>query len=229
MSFRRQIAPLVRLDGAALDRAMSGLGMRFAVDAEPYPAIEDVLLFASQLGMEKDDYRVLNVLCTWIDVHGARINADRLTRLVDTCADHERTRAFWAAVGQWQHRDRRFTRLAALRSKRKRIDLFPGTDFQIQRRGEHPSFKDTALRVAAGTLRDRASDVLTPEQLSHMHPVYRERVVQGPSYRADMWAALTLDPSLGPAELARRTYGSFATAWEVRRDWSIVHNSSIAA
>jgi hypothetical protein len=229
MSFRRQIAPLVRLEGVALDRAMSGLGLRFAADPEPYPAIEDVLFFASQLGMEKDDYRVLSVLCKWIDVHGARINADRLTRLVDCFADHERTRAFWAAVGQWQHRDRRFIRLAALRSKRKRIDLFAGTDFQIQRRGEHPWFQDTALRVAAGTLRNRASDVSTPEELSQMHPIYRERVVQGPSYRADMWAALTLDPSLGPAELARRTYGSFATAWEVRRDWSIVHSSRFAA
>ena len=73
------------------------------------------------------------------------------------------------------------------------------------------------MRVAAGTLRDRASDVATPERLVQLHPVYRERVVQGASYRADMWAALQLDDSLTPSELARRTYGSFATAWEARR------------
>jgi hypothetical protein len=224
MSFRRQIAPLVRLEGAALDRAMAGVGMSFAVKAEPHLAIEDVLFFASRLGMEANDFRVLNVLCKWIDVHGARINVDRLTRLVETCADHERTRAFWAAVGQWKHRDRRFARLASLRSEAERIDLFPGTDFQIRRRGaEHPWFVGTCLRVAAGTLRDRASDVATPEQLARLNPVFRERVVQGPSYRADMWATLTLDPSLTPAELARRTYGSFASAWEVRRDWDVVH------
>ncbi len=45
MSFRRQIAPLVRIEGAELDRAMSGIGMRFAADPNPYPAIEDVLVF----------------------------------------------------------------------------------------------------------------------------------------------------------------------------------------
>jgi hypothetical protein len=223
MSFRRQIAPLARLEGPELDRAMSGLGMSFAVEPEPHAAIEDVLFFASQLGMEKNDFRVLSVLCKWIDVHAARINADRLTRLVDQCAEHERTRVFWAAVAQWKQQDRRFARLAALRSVEDRLDLFVGTSFQVQRRGEHPWFAGTSLRVAAGTLRDRASDVSSPEHLARINPVYRERVVQGPSYRADMWAALTLDSSLTPAELARRTYGSFATAWEVRRDWEVVH------
>jgi hypothetical protein len=229
MSFRRQIAPLLRLEGKALDQAMAGVGMSFAVKPDPYLAIEDVLFFASQLGMEKNDFRVLNVLCKWIDVHGARVNADRLTRLVESCADHERTRAFWAAVGQWQLRDRRFGRLATLRPRRDRIDLFAGTDFQIQRRGgEHPWFAGTCLRVAAGTLRDRPSDVATPEDLARLHPVYHERIVQGPSYRADMWAALRLDESLRPSELARRTYGSFASAWEARRDWDVLH-AAVAA
>ena len=31
MNFKRQIAPLVRLKGDALDRAMAGIGMSFAV------------------------------------------------------------------------------------------------------------------------------------------------------------------------------------------------------
>jgi hypothetical protein len=225
MSFSRQIRPLARLEGEALDRAMAGIGMNFAIDnPDPFPAIEDVLFFASQLGMEKNDLRVLNVLCKWIDVHAARINADRLTRLVEACADSERTCAFWAAVGQWQHRDRRFARLAALRPKSDRIDLFAGTEFQIKRRGEHPWFIGTCLRVSAGTLRDRASDVATPEQLARLNRVYRERVVQGPSYRADVWSALAADDSLSAAELARRTYASFATASDVRHDWRVVHS-----
>lgn len=39
-----------------------------------------------------------------------------------------------------------------------------------------------------------------------------------PSYRADMWATLELDPTLSASELARQTYGSFATAWQVKHD-----------
>jgi hypothetical protein len=37
-----------------------------------------------------------------------------------------------------------------------------------------------------------------------------------------MWAVLESDPSLSPAELARRTYGSFATAWQVKQDFELL-------
>jgi len=51
---------------------------------------------------------------------------------------------------------------------------------------------------------------------------YRRRILLGPTYRADMWAELDANPSLSAAELARRTYGSFATAWHVRQDWAVL-------
>jgi 2-oxo-4-hydroxy-4-carboxy--5-ureidoimidazoline (OHCU) decarboxylase len=38
-----------------------------------------------------------------------------------------------------------------------------------------------------------------------------------------MWAAMEDDPSISVAELARRTYGSFATASQVKRDWQLIH------
>jgi uncharacterized phosphosugar-binding protein len=40
----------------------------------------------------------------------------------------------------------------------------------------------------------------------------------GPSYRDDMWAARDANPSLSVAERASQTYGSFATAWQVKND-----------
>jgi hypothetical protein len=55
-----------------------------------------------------------------------------------------------------------------------------------------------------------------------LRPPYRARVAIGPTYRADMWAALDRDPTLSAAALARRTYGSFATAWHTRRDYSLL-------
>jgi hypothetical protein len=38
----------------------------------------------------------------------------------------------------------------------------------------------------------------------------------GPTYRADVWVALEAAPHLSVAELARRTYASFATAWQAK-------------
>jgi hypothetical protein len=104
-----------------------------------------------------------------------------------------------------------------------RIDLLSvGTDFQIKKRGEDPRFLGTALRVPAGILRDRTADVLSPAELARRHLVYRFRVMMGPSYRADMWAALAGDPSLKTAEIARLAYGSYATASAVRRAFALV-------
>ena len=73
-----------------------------------------------------------------------------------------------------------------------------------------------------GVLRHRTADVLTPEELAGRHLGYRYRVLIGPTYRADMWGALEHDPTLAPAALARQTYGSLATAWQVRQDWELL-------
>ena len=76
--------------------------------------------------------------------------------------------------------------------------------------------------MPANVLRDRAADVLAPPELAKRHRTYRQRVMMGASYRADMWAALESNPSLSAAKIARTAHGSFATAWQVRRDWELL-------
>jgi hypothetical protein len=121
-----------------------------------------------------------------------------------------------------KYKDRRFARLARLYTG-PRLELTPtGTDFQIKRFGEDSRLQGSAIRVAANVLRDRAADVLSPADLALRHHAYRWRVIMGPSYRADMWAALEDDPALSAAALAKKTYGSFATAWRVRRDFGLL-------
>jgi hypothetical protein len=199
---------------------MAGIGMNFAASPVRDANIEDTLIFASEAGMLEGDLRVLGVLVQWIEVHGAHINADRLAR---TLARHDapRVRAFWAAVGVWLGKDRRFARLKSLYAGSP-VDLLPtGTDFQIRRRGEDERFSGTCLRVPAGTLRKRRGDVLSPEELARRHAGYRNRVLMGPSWRADVWTVLEANPDLPVAEVARRAYCAFATAWQVKRDFEL--------
>jgi hypothetical protein len=171
--------------------------------------------------MERDDLRVLSVLVTWLGVHHPWINADRLIRAVEQ-QQSPRVQAFWAAVAQWLRKDRRFARLAMVHDG-ARVDVpRVGTAFQVRRKGEDARFQETALRVPAGGLRDRAADVLSPAELAKRHRTYRYRVQMGPSYRADMWAAFEGNPGMSPAELARRTYGSFATARQVKHDFELL-------
>lgn len=161
----------------ALTARMVGIGMNFAASSEVDADIESTLLHASRLGMEDGELRVLAVLTTWLGVHHAHVNADRLTQLVRVHPS-ERVRAYWAAVATWLRRERRLAPLASTYEGAP-IDLLPtGTEFQLGRRGEDERFVGTKLRVPRGTLRDRTEDVLTPEQLVRRHAGYRERVLK---------------------------------------------------
>ncbi len=220
MAHSRALAPALAPSTDKLTADMVGIGMLVGGEGARDPNIEDTLLFASHEGMERGDLRVLAVLATWFGVHSGRVNADRLTRLV-ALQESKRVRAFWSALAHWRSTDRRFARLA--RSYRgPRADLLTtGTDFQVGRHGEDPRFARSRLCAPANVLRDRPADVLTSAELAARHSAYRWRLVIGPTYRADMWAALEREPALSAAALARTAYGSFATAWQTRRDFGV--------
>ena len=221
MAYSRTIEPTALPQGEDLARRLVGIGFVLSGPRERNPIIEDTLIAASIEGMERDDLRVLALLTAWLEEHHPWVNADRLVRVADTL-ETLRTRTYWAAVAHWLSADRRFARLERLHRGRRRDLLRTGTAFQVRRRGEDLRFVGTPLRVPAGVVRHRASDILTPSELAQKHGAYRQRIHIGPSYRADMWALLESESELAAAELARRTYGSYATAWRVKRDFDLV-------
>jgi hypothetical protein len=228
MPFSRAVTAPTSLESDELTAAMVGIGMNFASRANPGANIEDTLLFASFEGMEKDDLRVLAILVTWFGVHAPWVNADRLTKIVaETPAP--RVRALWSALARWQSKDRRFARLTKVYAGPRLELLATGTDFQIKRHGEDERFAGGPLKVPANVLRDRPADILSPAELAKRHHAYRLRIMIGPTYRADMWSELERDSTLSAAELARRAYGSFATAWHVRRDFGLLAPSTTLA
>lgn len=217
MAFDRA-APAPRPPPDVLTARMVGIGMNFAGTPERDADLEATLFHASQLGMDDGDLRALSVLTTWLGVHHPYLNADRLIRLVRE-GGSERVRAYWSAVASWLSKDRRLARLRTS-SRGARVDLLPvGTGFQVKRRGEDPRFVGSTLRAPAGALRDRAEDVLQPETLARRHAGYRNRLRMGPTWRADVWTVLERHPEATVAEVARRASCSFATAWQVARDF----------
>jgi hypothetical protein len=224
MGYSRAIQPVASPSPDALTGAMVAIGMSFAAPAaKAEPNIEDTLLFASIEAMDRDDLRVLAILVTWVGIHAPWVNADRLTKIV-AAQSSARVRALWAALATWQGQDRRYARLAKGYRKPQLDLLATGTAFQLKRHGEDERFSGSSLLVPANVLRNRVTDVLSPGELARQHRGYRRRVMMGPSYRADMWAALDEDPTLSAAQMARRTYGSFATAWHTRRDYAIAYS-----
>ncbi len=229
MAFSRATAPEPTPAPDELTARMVGIGMNFAARAEVDADIESTLLHASVLGMDDGDLRVLAVLTTWLGMHHTHVNADRLVRLVGAHPS-ERVRAYWSAVATWLKKDRRLARLVGAYEEAP-LELLPtGTAFQILRRGEDERFTGAKLRVPKGTLRDRPGDVLSPEVLVRRHAGYRNRVLMGPSFRADVWTALEHAPDLSIADIARKASCSFATAWQAAQDYRLLRAAgSIAA
>lgn len=221
MGFSRSTAPSPRPPSAVLTARMVGIGMHFAAEPAADAEIEGTLVLASELGMDQNDLRVLSVLTTWFGVHHTYVNADRLVRLV---SGHEspRVRAYWAALARWKAGDRRFARLARL-YRGPVLELLPaGNAFQIERRGVDERFAGSKLSVPKGTLRDRLDDVLDPKALAQRHHGFRNRVLFGSNWRADVWTVLEASPELSVAEVARRASCSFATAWTTLRDFRLL-------
>jgi hypothetical protein len=221
MGYKRITLPAKFSSGESLTEALVGIGMNLAHPSpDKEPNIEDTLIAASIEGMEKDDFRALALLVTWLEVHHPWVNADRLIRMAKE--QSPRVKAFWSSIAHWLAKDQRFVRLQKI-YKGKRIDLMSaGTDFQVNRRGEDQRFEGSPLRIPARMLRDRKADILTPKELATRHHGYHYRVLIGPTYRADMWAALEKNSELSSAEIARLTYGSFATAWSVKKDFKLL-------
>jgi hypothetical protein len=224
MAFSRAVSAVAAPPADELTARMVGIGMNFAAEPRVDADIESTLLHASELGMLEGDLRVLSLLTTWMGVHHARVNADRLVRLVGEHAA-ERVRAYWSAVAVWLGKDRRLARLLKAYGGAPVDLLSTGNAFQLARRGTDERFTGSKLRVPRGTLRDRPDDVLTPEALVRRHAGYRNRVLMGPTWRADVWTVLERDPELAVAEAARRASCSFATAWQTAQDFRLLRQA----
>lgn len=221
VAFRKLEVELARPTAAVLTARMAGIGMQFATARSKHAPIEETLVLASEEGMMSYDLRVLSILVTWLEVHHAYVNADRLIRLVRSHKS-KRVRAFWAAVSWWLSSDRRLLRLRTFYDAQRIDVLKTGTGFQIKRHGEDERFAGSSIRVPANALRSRSSDVLSSAALAAVHGTYRHRVLMGPTWRADAWSELAADPSMSTAELARRAGCAFATAWHVKRDFVVL-------
>lgn len=220
MSFKRMVAPLAFKTGEQLTKDLIGIGFLLSASGNSNPNIEDSILAAAIEGVA-GDFRTLGLLVDWLDIHLPYVNADRLLRVLEN-EKNDSYLAFWASIAQRHKGDRRFASLTR-KFRGKKINIF-GTqsDFLIRKKGEDARFEGTCLQVPEGILRHRSSDILSPKDLTSRHVTYRYRVIMGPSYRADMWAAHELNPNISASELARSCYGSFATAWKVIHDRNLI-------
>jgi hypothetical protein len=182
--------------------------------------MEQTFLMALKHAMAQEDWRTLGVLTTWFGVHSTYVNAARLLRFVAGAECTPRMLMYLSGLASWMRQDRRFKSLITSYSSREPL-LRVGNDFHIARHGEDPRFQDNALCVPAGVLRDRAVDVLSPAQLARAHGTYAQRIIMGPTWRADVWAALLREPTLTASQVAKQAGCAYGTAWQTMQDFAL--------
>ncbi|MFH1812140.1 MAG: hypothetical protein ABIJ09_25610 [Pseudomonadota bacterium] len=226
MGFARNMKAVEFDTGEALTLAMNGIGMRFNGPADHTAHIEVTLAAASIEGAVKGDYRVLAVMTTWLGLHHDYVNVELLLRLLKPHLEPDSDLPlYWNAMSFWMaaEGDPRFKKFQKF-YKGPRKEFGQGNSwFMLKKVGEDKRFCRSRLILVEGGLRHRLRDVLTPQELCRWHAVYRTRVQMSAGFRADMWAALEAEPGLSATELARKTLGSYSTAWKVLRDWGVVH------
>lgn len=228
MAFHRTPPTLLR--GEELERSLRAVGLRLGGgrQAPTWSSPEQVVVSAVAEAMPRD-LRTLSVVTTWLGVHGGRVHVAELARYLEAGAsaspDPERFAAYWSGVAHWQRSDIRWAKVARrFRGPRVYLSGLPAAleEAQIARKGEDPRFVGSRLGVPLGMLRDRRSDVDDPTTLAGRHAWYRERVRQGPSYRADCWAELERMPDHSAASLARRVGCTYPVAHAAIADLSIL-------
>ena len=221
MSFKRVQSLETYPQGEELTKKLIGIGFKIDGEGEKNPNIEDVLIAAATEGMNRD-FRILSLLTDWFSIHHKYVNIDRLIRALKQ-TNNSRAKSYFSAIGKWLEKHNGFKKLSKIyRGEPVLLGLTKDYQFLIKRNGEDERFIESKLRVAKGTLRTRPEDILPQEELAKIHSDYYFRVLIGPSYRADMVSLFSRNSSLTASQLAKQTYGSFATAWDVMKDLSLI-------
>jgi hypothetical protein len=221
MSFKRIECLTEYAQADDLTPKLIGVGFKLGGAAELNANIEDCLIAAAAEGMA-GDFRILSLVTDWFFLHQKFVNIDRLIRALKQIKD-SRVKCYFSSIGKWLQKDSGYKKLSKIyRGEILVLGLTPDYKFLIKRNGEDERFIGTKLLVANKTLRSRPDDIVSSKELAAKHQDYFYRVLIGPSYRADMISHYLRNPTLTASQLAKNTYGSFATAWEVMKDINLL-------
>lgn len=221
MGFKRIEGILKYPTGQTLDKQLAGIGFKISSAKIFNPNIEDTIIAAAIEGLD-GDFRTLSLLTDWFEVHSARVNVDRLERALRNLKN-VRVRAYFSALAVWLSADSRFKKIKSIyQGPQILLGLTKSYEYLVSKNGLDERFSQSALIVARETLRRRIEDIDSPESLAKYHRDYYYRILIGPSYRADMVSLFERSQNISASDLAKGTYGSFATAWSVMKDLSIL-------
>ncbi|NCN26011.1 hypothetical protein GW915_00395 [bacterium] len=185
---------------------------------------EDVLLSAVREGLSDSDYRLLGVVSYFIESFFSLLNVSRLTNCVAEMETQERN--FWIAHFQLHRRDPRTAKVIA-RYKHSKKTRIGSNEWAFKKYGLDPRFKDTKLEIHSKLFEGKDIELPSVTELASKNPYFRNRLVIGPTNRADAWTVLELEArSISTnRELSDLAYCSLETARNTRNDFRVIQRT----
>ncbi|HOX04819.1 MAG TPA: hypothetical protein PK280_00340 [Planctomycetota bacterium] len=209
---------------ADLNSRLAAIGFRLAGVAVPRRAraedIERALLDAAAVA--RSDGRLLSLLFSWVHVHAERVNVDRLRGLLRAAEGSGDARLVVSALAAYAlSRGRhRWKKLISAPAKPTQLSSSAAAPSAVEFKGAEPWLAAHRILTAKGSLRIRPADVLSVEELAKSNRQYRNRLLYGACWRADIVTAIE-EGAETAAEIRSRVGCSYEPAHRVRREYLI--------
>lgn len=186
------------------------------------PDIEETLI-ESLYSIDLDS-RILSLILSWAKVHHKRILADKFFRTYEGYAKIKgKTPWFEAFCAFVFHlKDHRFKKGVNKVNPKKYLGN-RNQDLNIKRKGAIEYLSSINVLIPNGSIRIRPSDILTPLELSKKNSQYRNRLVFGSNWRAEVFGLMKAG-AVNPNQVAVKLGLNRSRVSEIFKDIKIVES-----
>lgn len=207
------------MSNLSLDQKFNYVGFQLAgiqkIKNTQWVDIENTL-YEATLEVPQDS-RLFSFLCSWVSVHGDYVIIEKLMKL-----QKKKTSPWLVAIAICAS-NMGFHQWKRLITKQKGPLALVNIDLafsSIKLKGEEPNFRMFGFLLPKGIIRIRASDVQTPEQLVKRNPQYRNRLLFGASWRADIVTAIEMGMK-NPYQIAKTLGCSYEPAHRIFKEYAL--------
>jgi len=203
----------------SLDQKLQYIGFQISgprkINFEQWIDIENTL-YEATLEISIDS-RLFSLICSWVSVHGDYVIIEKLMKLQRKINSPWLVAVAICAANLGFHQWKRLIK--------KQRGTFSLVDqnlalSSISIKGEEPQFRNKGFLIPKGSIRIRSSDALDPEHLVRSNSQYRNRLLFGASWRADIITAIEKGMKT-PYEIAKVLGCSYEPAHRIFKEYSL--------
>lgn len=193
--------------------ASIGINVNYDGDVVPFTDIEETLVLA--LKSIPSDRRLLGLILSWVKLHGDKINVERLVKLSGKNPPQWLGLIAVFAVHCKYHRWKKLiVKPASLQSNGN----LASAKSRVKLKGEEEWSKDSGYLIPRGSESIADKFVLSPEQIAKINIHYKNKLLYGPNWRADIATAIEMGAQ-NPFQAAKICGCSYEPAHRVFKDF----------